>query len=690
MRRPRLHSLAVIAIAVTLVGPSTALAQGEHQGVPRGARPRTVVRPVAADLIAAALRTRGRIVRDRRELEVARVERPGDEPLWRVEVRGAFPPRAQRYVFLASGRPVAYGIPAPDGRTLRGVTDDPIVRTGPIVVRYGTRATAPPGARGTAPPPPRGVAPETIPDPAAPGPYEVTRQVYKLGNEAFQPTNIGRAVELVGDVHYPTGLPDGPYPLVLFMHGNHSSCFMRGTQNTDFRWPCRDGWRPIPNFAGYDYVASSLASWGYIVVSVGANGVNVLGSRLEDTGMRQRGEVIGKHIDLWSEWSDVGGAPFGTTFVGQVDLARIGVMGHSRGGEGAVWSVIVDRERADPYGIDGVLALAPVDFTRVTVNDVPLAVVLPTCDGDVFDLQGVHFFDDARYLDPGDPTPKHTVTVFGANHNFFNTVWSPGGKYPGAFDDGFGCPAQLSQRQERRAGAAYIAGFFRRYVGNETAVDPMWTGQAQPESLAAGRTLVSYLAPDLANRRLDVDRYGDVESLFQTFPGGSVVPAGISTYGWCANSLFDPCQSGNFAFSDRNLPGLGQGTISWSEPNSEVRYQLPPGSRDVSGFDAFQFRAAQNPSSDANGRIDLQDLTVALIDGNGDVAQVAASAVGNAALARMVGRGGIGHILLNQVRFPLEEFDGIDLDDVRTVELRFDRTESGSIHLADLAFSRGI
>ena len=45
-------------------------------------------------------------------------------------------------------------------------------------------------------------------------------------------------------------------------------------------------------------------------------------------------------------------------------MSRIGVMGHSRGGEGAVWNVLVDQQRAVPYGLDAVLALAPVDFTR--------------------------------------------------------------------------------------------------------------------------------------------------------------------------------------------------------------------------------------------------------------------------------------------------------------------------------------
>ena len=48
----------------------------------------------------------------------------------------------------------------------------------------------------------------------------------------------------------------------------------------------------MPNYIGYDYIAERLASYGYIVVSVSGNGVNVLGNQVSDTGMRQRGELL--------------------------------------------------------------------------------------------------------------------------------------------------------------------------------------------------------------------------------------------------------------------------------------------------------------------------------------------------------------------------------------------------------------
>jgi hypothetical protein len=453
-------------------------------------------------------------------------------------------------------------------------------------------------------------------------------------------------------------------------------------------WPCRPGWKPLPNFEGYDYVARILASHGFIVVSVSGNGVNVLGNMVNDTGMRQRGSLLEKHLDLWHRWSTVGGGPFGDRFVGHVDMQHIGVMGHSRGGEGAVWQVKLDRRRKHPYGIDAVLPLAPVDFDRRTVNNVALAVMLPYCDGDVSDLQGVHFFDDARYRRPGDPTPKHTVTVFGANHNFFNTVWSPGSGFPGAFDDGTrGCEDRMTGPHQRGVGSAYIVSFFRRYVGHAMSQDAIWTGVKRPPGIGAGRTLTSYLAPDLPDRRRDVARFTDLADLSSDRPGGDVAATGLSLYGWCADTYTIPCLPG--PLRDIHLPGLGQGVIGWAEDaQGLVRFEIPPASSDVSGFDALQFRAALNTGYTSNGGVKFQNLVVGLVDGSGNTHRVAASTVGNEALAAPSG-GRSGHFIMNQVRFPLSSFEGVDLTDVRAVELRFTRTPQGVIDFADLAFSSG-
>ena len=51
-------------------------------------------------------------------------------------------------------------------------------------------------------------------DPADPGPLAVALEEYDLGDSAFQPDGFPIPVELIASVHYPAGLPGGPYPVV--------------------------------------------------------------------------------------------------------------------------------------------------------------------------------------------------------------------------------------------------------------------------------------------------------------------------------------------------------------------------------------------------------------------------------------------------------------------------------------------
>jgi hypothetical protein len=686
-----------LVLSVTLIGWGAAPSVGQEPGL---------ARPLSPAAISLGLDAPGRTIRIEGDLRVERLEVDpalrralgDDRPVFRVTVTGTFPPRALRYEVRADGRAVAYGIPSRNERAVRAITSDAAVLTAAITVRYGSGPTARAPVLPSGAPAPLG---STSLGEATPGPFEVIRAVYDFGNRAYQPAGLGGRVELRAVVHHPSDLTAGPFPLVLFLHGNHSSCF-RGDR-AGYEWPCRDGWEPIPNHEGYDYLGSRLASWGYIVVSVSGNGVNVLGNIVDDTGMRQRGLLLEKHLDLWNGWTTVGGDPFDDRFVGAVDMDRIGVMGHSRGGEGAVWNVIVDRRRADPYGIDAVLPLAPVDFTRETVNEVHLGVILPFCDGDVSDLQGVHFFDDARYLVPGDASAKATVVAYGANHNFFNTVWSPSSGVPGAWDDGY-CRGhdRLTEQQQRRVGVSYIVSFFRRYVGGEADRGLMWTGAATPAVIAPAETAVSYLAPDTPSTRLDVARFTEPADLRVNELGGAIVATEMGLVGWCVNVFETPCIPGRDAFadihlsspfsffSDEVLPGLQEGVLGWSELSdggASVRFEIPPGQGDVSAFDTFGFRTVPNPAYFANEDIELQDLVVVLEDGTGARAEVAAADIGNDALAHpRLGARRIVHVIMNQIRFPLASFQGVDLTDIAAVELAFSRTERGVIDVSDMAF----
>lgn len=555
-------------------------------------------------------------------------------------------------------------------------------------------------------------------DPGDPGPNDVTRVEYNFGDTAFTPPALGVAVEVIASVHYPTDLPAGPYPLILFLHGRHATCYQGTT--AFLQWPCSVGRTPIPSYQGYDHIASLMASNGYIVVSIGANGINAVDNNYADLGMLARAQLAQHHLGRWNTWNTTGGAPFGTTFVGKVNLGAVGTMGHSRGGEGVARHYVLNADLGSPYTIKAVLPLAPVNFDRPLVNDVPLDVVLCYCDGDVSDLQGVHYFDDARYV-LGDQSAKYTMVIMGGNHNFFNVIWTPGEFPAGTFEDwadivpgGTSDPhcgtvagnRRLTAAQQRAAGRAYVVGFFRLHVGGETTFAPLFKGDTAPPSssqLATGDIFVSYHPPDSPTARRDVNRLLTGVNLTTNTLGGSVTQSGLNPYNLCGGPIPQPGQclpsSQSTARQPHTVPsarssarGLSQLRFGWDDLNATYQNDLPVGSRDVTGFPVLQFRAAVNFADTRNAAGVSKDFTVTLTDGAGNTAT---RRISDASGALFYPPGStsvtpLPKILLNAIRMKLSDFTGYDqLDraDVRSIRFSFDQQDTGAVLMTDLRFA---
>jgi hypothetical protein len=550
------------------------------------------------------------------------------------------------------------------------------------------------------------------PDPGTPGPLAVTSAEYNFGDTAFQPTNFPGPVELLASVHYPTNLSGGPFPIIVLLHGRHATCFVGGTAL--LQWPCTfSGSQPIPSYKGYDYVSEVLASHGYIVVSISANGINARDNQVFDLGALARAELIQKHLDIWSTFNTTGGAPFGGQFVGKVDLTRVGTMGHSRGGEGVVRHFVLNNSLGAPYGVKAVFPLAPVDFNRPVVNRAALSVLLPYCDGDVNDLQGVHFYDDARYNVPGDLAPKHYILVMGANHNFYNTIWSPSSPYPGAADDwlaftpgGHSDPhcgsimgnQRLTEAQQRGTGLAYMTAFFRAYVGGESQFLALLTGDASPPPSASTNNLfVSYHAPDNPELRRDVNRLLTTTNLTTNTLGGAATQIGLTPYDLCGGAAPQPAkclpdepnarQPHTTPSARSNLRGLSQLRTGWSDFNALYRNDLPPTLRNVSGFQAVQFRVSVNFADVRNFAGLAQDFSVVLTDSSGATATVPVSNVSAALYFPPGSVGPVPKVVLNTVRVPLFDFNGVNLNSIRSVQFKFDQRLQGALLITDVAFA---
>ena len=550
------------------------------------------------------------------------------------------------------------------------------------------------------------------PDPGAPGPLSVTREEYNFGDTAFTPTNFPGPVELLASVHYPTNLSGGPFPLIIFLHGRHATCFVGGSAL--LQWPCTaNGSQPIPSYKGYDYVSEVLASHGYIVVSISANGINAVDNQVRDLGALARAELIQKHLDIWNGFNTTGGAPFGSKFVGRVDLSRVGTMGHSRGGEGVVRHYVLNNSLGAPYGVKAVFPLAPVDFNRPVVNRAALTVLLPYCDGDVSDLQGVHFYDDARYNVPGDPAPKHYVLVMGANHNFYNTIWSPSSPFPGSADDWTafvpGGPSdpqcgivknnqRLTEAQQRGTGLAYMTAFFRAYVGGESQFLPLLTGDAPPPPSAATNNLfVSYHAPDNPDLRLDVNRLLNSTNLTTNTLGAPATQSGLTPYDLCGGDAPEPAkclpdepnarQPHTTPSARSSMRGLSQLRSGWGDPSALYKNELPPGSRNVSGFQAVQFRVSVNFADARNLAGAAQDFSVVLTDASGSTSSVRVSNFSGALYFPPGSVGPVPKVVLNTVRIPLSAFAGVNLNNIRSVQFKFDQRLQGALLVTDVAFA---
>jgi hypothetical protein len=557
-----------------------------------------------------------------------------------------------------------------------------------------------------------------VPDPGTPGPLAVTREEYNFGDTAFQPTDFPGPVELLASIHYPTNLSAGPFPVIVLLHGRHATCF-KGSSNKFggllLQWPCTEPQsQSIPSYKGYDYFSQVIASHGYVVVSISANGVNAVDNSVFDLGALARAELIQKHLDILKTFNTTGGAPFGAKFVGKFDLTRVGTMGHSRGGEGVVRHYVLNNSLGAPYGIKAVFPLAPVDFNRFVVNNAPVNVLLPYCDGDVSDLQGVHFYDDARYNVPGDPAPKHYVLVMGANHNFYNTIWSPGSAFAGAADDwlafvqsGHSDPhcgsvpgnKRLTKAQQRGTGLAYMSAFFRTYVGGEEQFIPILTGDAPPPASAQTTNLfVSYHAPDVSSLRLDVNRLLNDTNLELNNLGGAATQLGLSPYELCGGEDPQPrfclpdqpqARQPHTAQSARAAArrGLSQLKTGWNNFTGNYRNDVPSGQGNVSGFQAIQFRVSVNFADPRNLADLAQDFRVRLTDAAGATASVRVSDVSGALFFPPGTIGPVPKIVLNTVRIPLSAFGGVNLNNVRSVQLTFDERLAGGVLITDVAFA---
>ncbi|GAA5194503.1 hypothetical protein GCM10023322_59070 [Rugosimonospora acidiphila] len=654
---------------------------------------------------------------------------------------------------VVNGSDLGLAQESPDGTTLSIATADPAVaRADAVTWRWasGDAGTANPpaakAARAAASPaataPPATTAPPAGPDPLAHSTGAYTVADYNFGTASIPLANLGgHRGELEGRVYLPAG--KGEHPLVVFLHGRHSSCYNLTTLRGTSGWPCPAGTAPILSYAGYDGAGDALAAAGYTVVSISANSINAFdGSFGADAGAVARGQLIldsltmlqkanaGKPVVYHDATTDAdvtldqalaaGQAthPTATTLraanlKGTMDFSDIGVMGHSRGGEGAVTAGNLNEGLAHPFDIKSIFALAPIDFTRATLPDVITTTLLPYCDGDVSDQQGQHFYADSREAF-SDDVARSDIWVMGTDHDFYNSSWTP--PYPGASDDwsasddsvcGTSDPAKaspdnirLSAAQQYAVGTEYLTGFFELTLGGHKEFQSMFDGSGVEPSSVASFADVRTVAQQPAADRADIADFAATSKQITT-SGTATAAVCASKYGRTLPPALPTCTSTAVGLTSQaqpywtpanyqpNVP-LNQLThLTWTDGTGALTVALTSGQRDVSKYRELVVNASPDESV-ATGT----GLTLTVTDTRGHAWSSPLSDLNPWTVRRMPGSTStlLHKLVLQQAHVPTATLAKAGLDTHHLASIRFtagvgaDGTASGGEYLQDLVF----
>ena len=499
--------------------------------------------------------------------------------------------------------------------------------------------------------------------------------------------------QLNGVMAVPAG--DGPFPVVVILHGTHPGCPV-DDMGVD-RWPC-DPEVEQRNYAGFEYLVRELGARGYVALAPNINAENTFGFGEPIPGVRLR-QVLDQQLRALATAADGGDNAFGVELAGAADVGRLVLIGHSRGGEMANYLTrqlgLNEPETAAALGygpVAGLLLVAPAVIVQgSTGSDVPLAVIMPACDGDVISQDGQHFYEAVRFQ--SDHTWATTVLLDGANHNGFNTVL--GGDmiaHPGRP----GCSPLPATTEQQQFLVDYAADFLTTLFGeaDEAAAAMARLGvdatQPAPAVLYGRPARVNSLPPSASRQRL----FGplDETELTTNALGGATTADGATLFfcppDYTVAAELAACRRPNFT----NPANPAMAIVSWSGP-AEVRFAALPGQWAVSGYTALTLRVALDPLSELNAADTAQSFSVRLTDGDGGTATVIFGP-DEPALQYVSGEfsedetfppGLLDAVVhMTDVRVPLASFAGIDLSDIDEVALVFDQTPSGTLFVADL------
>lgn len=500
-----------------------------------------------------------------------------------------------------------------------------------------------------------------ITSPCAAGTHPAAGEEFRsYGNWLVPATADGDAFEtrIEGQLYFPASAggkrfdPDATnLPLVIIAHGY---------------------WKPgVDSYKGYNYLARHLARWGMLVFSLNMDDVNGK-TDTSKTYQYARGEIVLHAIDVLLADS---------TWGRRINRDRIGLIGHSMGGEGVVAAQALNESEGRGYNIRGVVSIAPTHWRPEIIlrqtgyvqllGSMDLLTSAMTGDDSEANFSGFRIYDRAW-------RPKTHFWIYGARHNPFNRDWVADGD---TFEAGWADLALPPHVHERLA-KCLINAFFQDALRGQGAYGRYMHGTIFPRSLYG----LEIHTQHSRNPREVLDNFGDLDeqvplaaaALDKTHNSqGQTVSATGASLG-----IWEDIEHVSLDNSPHNTKGV---QLSWAAPN--VLYRSNTGGLSAGLTEVFALRIGQFYEDPAlNPEEQPVDLFVTLSDG----ANEATVRLGAVAQVPYPDSTGIVLCPMRTVRVPIDAFKAANPDfdpaSIQRVTLKLTGRATGNILVDDLEF----
>lgn len=497
-------------------------------------------------------------------------------------------------------------------------------------------------------------------------PYEVTQNTnqnltyetidFNLGEDKVPiPSDRFVKFDIRGIMSIPTDPKDKLKPVII-LHG------------------CHDNDNQKRYDTGFIYLTEHLAKNGYLGISIDVNATYdwKQGDNNEYIAMPK---VFYKHLEKL-QLANQGQNIYGVDLTNKIDLSQITLIGHSTGGE-IVFDIASDKEKLkeNNSNIQNIIALAPTNnviSTSYNTDVENVSILVGRLDGDVIDLPGLGTYEKLRGLDK--QNILCATLLENANHNYFNseTQKNDAIRYQQLFD----ISKQLTRKEQEDFTKEYVVDFLNSV--NDTLDNTLYSTNQSTVSKINNNNVYTYLetldSKPLINTD-DKDKFVVYDLKIESIK----------------ESLSIPDDSAPGIYLPKNIDNKPMSLLSASWDNIGSKLSFEPSINDFTHFKNINISVVLDGLNDLNEVGKSQGFTIELVDNKNNSQRVKISKESNLISypkgnvdSLDLGEGKVFKLWdtitpLRQIRVPLDMFDNINLENIKTVSILFDDTTTGSL-----------